>query len=272
MEKVLKIIDRIVIILASILLVILIGCLSVLPIGKSKSFYMKEHIKNDVVGILNEYTFTGRSFVQVDEYGNSVTVFYPNMEVDMTIVEKATDNIINYLYNKDVESMQFEIEGPDGKMYDFFTPQAIIHMKDVKVLFIGGITLAYISIVLFILAVVYLVIRRNYIKDIVVKWYSRTLIGFIIFLLCIVAFALISFDAAFTVFHYLIFNSADAELAISFSYYDTLTNVLTEDFFIHIGIIIGITFIGLLIISVIIGKVLEKYGKSIINKLFKKEA
>lgn len=269
MNKALNIIDKIIIVFASILLFILIGCLSVLPIAKSKSYYMKQHVKNDVVNILNEYTFTGMYHTQLDENNEKVTVYYPKHEVDMDVVEQATDIIIDYLYHKDVESMQFQIETDEG-MVDFFTPQAIIHMKDVKVLFIGGINLAWISLVLFALCILYMIYRRQYVKKHIIKLYTTTIIAFVFILVGLFVFAAIDFDAAFTVFHYMIFNSADAELAISFSYYDTLTNVLTGEFFMNIGIIIGVTFIGLLVLSVVIGLLINKYGYKLLN-LIKKE-
>ena len=58
----------------------------------------------------------------------------------------------------------------------------------------------------------------------------------------------------------MIFNSADAELAISFSYYDTLTNVLTGEFFMTIGLTISIIFICLLTISVVSCILIKKFG------------
>lgn len=270
MDKFLKIIDKIVIVFASILLIILIGCISVLPIAKSKAFYMKEHKKNNVVEILNTYTFTGESHYQKDEEGNLIKHYYPDYDVNMEIVEIATEHIIDYLYHKNVDSMQFQIDTPEGKI-DFFTTQAIVHMKDVKVLFIGGINLAFISLALFICSIIYLIFRRQFVKKSIIKLYSITIISFIILLIGLIIFAIIDFDTAFTVFHYMIFSSSDAELAISFHYYDTLTNVLTGEFFMHIGLIIGITFVSLLALSVIIGKILEKHGNTILNKLLKKQ-
>ena len=73
---------------------------------------------------------------------------------------KATNHIINYLYHSDVDSMQFQVLTSEGPV-NFFSEQAIIHMQDVKVLFIGGIKLCYICLILFIVFVVYLVIRRK---------------------------------------------------------------------------------------------------------------
>lgn len=265
-NKILSITDYIVTILTSILLIALIASISILPIAKSKSYYMNQHEKNDVINVLQKQTFTGYTYRLKGSDGNIYHYTYPkDYIVNEELVEKATDHIINYLYNEDVESMQFQIETSQGNI-DFFSDQAIVHMEDVKVLFIGGIKLTYIAIVLFILSCVYLVLRRNYIKKIIVKTYIITVIAFICFAIGLVIYAATDFSRAFEIFHYIIFPDNDkAELAITFYSWDTLTNVLTSEFFMHIGLAIGITFISILVFSIISSKLLEKYLPIIIN-------
>ena len=56
MNKILNIIDRIILILASVIFIILIGCISILPIAKSKSYYLKEQDRNKVEEILEKYS------------------------------------------------------------------------------------------------------------------------------------------------------------------------------------------------------------------------
>lgn len=264
---IIKIVDHTICILTCILLIILIACIAILPIAKSKSYYMKQHIKNDVVTELQNYTFNDKTYVQTDSDGNNYFYSYPSdYVVTIDIVEVATEKIINYLYYEDVESMQFQIETSQGTM-DFFTNQAIVHMADVKVLFIGGIKLCYISIILFIAGCIYLFLRRNYIKKYVVKTYISTVIAFVCLAIVLVIFASIDFNKAFEIFHYIIFpDNQKAQLAITFYSYDTLTNILTGEFFMHIGLTIGITFVSILIITIIICKILQKYLPIIINK------
>ena len=85
-------------------------------------------------------------------------------------------------------------------------------------------------------------------------------------------FAIVDFDLAFEIFHKIIFpDSNKVELALSFHYCDTLTNVLTGDFFMHIGTIIGITFIGILVFSIILCGLFKKYGSHLKSTLFKKQ-
>lgn len=266
MNKFLNILDHIITILFSILLIILIGCLSILPIAKSKAYYLAEHEKNNVEQILETYSFNGNKHTIV-ENGEFVTHYHPTYDVTDEDIEFATEKIIDYLYHKDVDSMQFQIQTSEGSI-DFFSNQAIVHMEDVKVLFIGGINLCYISIILFVLSIIYLIYRRNYIKHYLTKTYIITVITFLILAIGIIIFAAIDFNTAFIVFHYIIFpDNSKAELAITFNSCDTLTNVLTGEFFMNIGIIIGITFVGLLIASILISKLLEKHGNDIISKL-----
>lgn len=271
-NKIMKVVDHTVCILTCILLIALIACISILPIAKSKSYYMSEHQKNDVVNELQTFTFTGRTYLQTDSNGEKHVYYYPeDYVVTMDVVELATEKIIDYLYHEDVESMQFQIETSSGKI-DFFTNQAIVHMEDVKVLFIGGIKLCYISIVLFIVGCVYLVLRREYVKKYIVKTYIITVISFVCFAIGLVIYASIDFNKAFEVFHYIIFPDNDkAELAITFYSWDTLTNVLTGEFFMHIGLAIGITFVSILVFSVIACKLLEKYLPILINKYKNKQ-
>ena len=256
MNKFLNIIDRIILILASIIFIILVGCISILPIAKSKSYYLKEQDKNNVEEILEKYTFNGDSHQHYDETTNSYyDCYWPKYDVTKDDLIKATNHIINYLYHSDVDSMQFQVLTSEGPV-NFFSEQAIIHMQDVKVLFI--------------VFVVYLVIRRKNILPIFFKTYLITVSIFIILGILVAIFAIVDFDLAFEIFHKIIFPDSDkVELALSFHYCDTLTNVLTGDFFMHIGLIIGITFISILVCSLIICGLLKKYGSNLKSILFK---
>lgn len=269
MEKTLNILDRTITILFSILLIILLACISILPIAKSKSYYMNEHEKNDVKSILEMYSFDGYSH-SIYENNEIITHIHPNVIVTNDMIETATDKIIDYLYHEKVDTMQFYVTDINDNSVPFFSDQAIIHMEDVKVLFIGGIKLCFISLVLFILSIIYIIFRKEKIKKYISKTYIITVIVFLILTIIIGIFACIDFDTAFIVFHYIIFpDSSKAELAITFNSCDTLTNVLTGDFFVHIGLIIGITFVSLLTISIIICILLNKYLNKFLLKLQK---
>ena len=230
MNKILNIIDRIILILASVIFIILIGCISILPIAKSKSYYLKEQDRNKVEEILEKYTFNGYVHQHYDETTHSYyDCYYPKYDVTKEDLIKATDLIIQYLYHSDCDSMQFQVITSEGPV-NFFSEQAIVHMQDVKVLFIGGIQLCYVCIVLFIIFIVYLIIRRKTIGPIFFKTYMITVSIFIVLGIFVAIFAIVDFDLAFEIFHKIIFpDSNKVELALSFHYCDTLTNVLTGD-------------------------------------------
>ena len=64
-----------------------------------------------------------------------MSYYVPYHEVTDEDIVNATNHIIDYLYSEKVESMQFQVDTDEGKV-DFFSEQAIVHMADVKVLFL----------------------------------------------------------------------------------------------------------------------------------------
>lgn len=266
MQKVNRIIDHISAICFSISLIVLLGCLAVLPIAKSKKYYMKEHSKNNVEEILENRSFNGISHTCTDIHDNYIDHRLPKADISTSDIEMATTHIIDYLYYEDVESMQFQIETSEGEV-DFFSEQAIVHMADVKVLFIGGIKLAFTCLAIFLLAVGWIIYRKDYVLKLVGKTYLITLIVFIVLTILVAIYAINDFDSAFILFHQIIFPDNDkVELALTFNSCDTLTNILTGEFFMHIGLTIGIIFLSLLLISIAIDVIFYKFS----NKLFKK--
>lgn len=270
-----KILDYISCIFFSISLIVLFGCLAVLPIAKSKKYYMKEHQKNNVEEILEQYSFNGTTHSCTDVNDQIVKHTLPLYDVTNDDIWNATNHIIDYLYNKDVDSMQFQIQTNTGPV-DFFSEQAIIHMADVKVLFIGGIGLAFTSLAIFFLSLGWIIYRRTNIFKLLGKTYFITVSVFVVLTILIVIYASTDFDDAFILFHKIIFpDSEKVDLAISFNRCDTLTNVLTEQFFMDIGLTIGIIFMLLLIVSVSIDFVFYRFGHKIIvqwKKRVNKEA
>ncbi len=261
-----KILDYISCIFFSISLIVLFGCLAVLPIAKSKKYYMNEHQKNGVEEILEQYSFNGTTHSCTDVNDQIVKHTLPLYDVTNDDIWNATNHIIDYLYNKDVESMQFQIQTNNGPV-DFFSEQAIVHMADVKVLFIGGIGLAFTSLAIFFLSLGWIIYRRTNVFKLLGKTYFITVSVFVVLTILIVIYASTDFDDAFVLFHKIIFpDSEKVDLAISFNRCDTLTNVLTEQFFMDIGLTICIIFMLLLIVSVSIDFVFYKFGHKIIDQ------
>lgn len=261
MNKFKKILDYFVCIVFSISLIILLGCIAILPIAKSKSYYLKQHEKNNVKQILQKYSFRGGYCKCLDRNGNMMTYYIPYHLVTDDDIKNATTHIIDYLYSEKVTSMQFQVSSVEGPV-DFFSEQAIVHMEDVKVLFIGGIKLCYISIILFIASLIYIIFTKERNFKRVLRIYLKTLLAFFIIAIGLILFAIIDFDVAFEVFHKVIFpDSNKVELALSFTYTDTLTNVLTIEFFMNIGMWIGIIFVSLIVLSIGTDIVLLKLDK-----------
>ncbi len=265
MKKVNKILDYLCCIFFSISLIILIGCISVLPIAKSKKYYMKEHTKNDVETILKNETFNGKTHYCTDVNGDFFEHYIPKYDISTNDIENATTHIIDYLYNEDVTSMQFTINTENGP-YEFFSEQAIVHMADVKVLFIGGIKMAFTFLAILLICIGYIIYRRNNVFKLLGKTFLITVSVFIVLTIIISIYAITDFDNAFIIFHKVIFPQSDkVDLALSFNNCDTLTNILTSEFFMHIGRDIAIIFISLLVFSVSIDFIFLKFGKNIFS-------
>lgn len=172
LQKTLKILDRIAIILFNLGLLVIAIWITVIPIARSKSFYLFEYEKNDTVAI------TGYTMEQL---------------------EIITDRIIDYLFDE-VDDMQVMF-GDEV----VFSNQALIHMADVKDLFIHGQQLAWIVFILWIMIGVFLGLRFSKIRMILFKYSFIAILMIVGIVGMIGIFALIDFDQMFTLFHHIIF-------------------------------------------------------------------
>lgn len=234
-----KIYDKILIGLFTFFLIIITVWLTVVPITKSKTFYMRQYEKNDTV----------------DETG------YTTEELSVI-----TDQIIAYLFNK-ADSMQVEI---DGKIV--FSNQALFHMRDVRTLYTGGQIIAWIILVLWIGIGVYLGLNFKRLRSHFLK-YSLVVLAIVFTVLLVVGIiAIIDFDYAFEMFHKIIFPNEQKFNDAFFSpvsNYDELPGVdnmmlvkiLSIELFMDVGIIIGISVFIVLLIWFIICFILRKKDK-----------
>lgn len=228
--------EKVLISLFTLFLIIVTVWLTVVPITKSKSFYMNEYKKNDTVEVTG-YT--------VDELGT------------------ITDQIIAFLFNKS-ETMQVEI---GGKIV--FSNQALYHMRDVRTLYNGGQFIAWIILILWIGIGVYLGLNFTRLKGHLLK-YSAIVLGIVFVILLIVGIiAIIDFDYAFEMFHHIIFPDEQKFKDAFFGYqsnYDELPGVdnlmlvkiLSIGLFMDVGIIIGVSVFSVLVIWFIISIILRK--------------
>ncbi len=240
MKKALKVCDYIVSFLFSFLFILVSAFISIIPIASNNAYYMLQFEKNGVGENLNY------SIEQLDEITKAIT---------------------NYMFHG-AKSMQVYFDNEP-----VFSPQAISHMADVKVLFVGGTILGYISLGLLVFATIYLAYRHKSVKKIFRK---ITYITFLVFLLMVIAmtiYALVDFDSAFTNFHHILFPDPEKFNNAFFPDDDTLINILTLDFFFDIFIeviirIVAIYTVFIFIVQCLYGKIF-KHLKSIFISKFK---
>jgi integral membrane protein (TIGR01906 family) len=215
-EKIMKLLHRTVIIIASISLILFLFYLSIMPIAMTKSFYLNQyrHYHADEV--------TGYSMEQLSDI---------------------TDTMLDYLKGKR-DSMQVIIDGQE-----VFSEQAIDHMADVRVLFIGGRKAAWIDFGVLLLAVAYIIYFFKDLNQMLLKTFLASAGAFMIIVIAAGIFAAIDFDTAFTLIHHVFFpNNNDFNNAF-FMPDDFLINMLQEELFFNISFIIIATFISLLLLT-----------------------
>lgn len=212
-----KTLNKIIIVIANFCLLIVALWAVTVPITGNKKYYMYEFEKNKTV----------------EETGY-------NLE-ELSLI---ADSIINYLMEKS-DDMQIIInEKP------VFSNQAIIHMKDVKSLYIGGKIIGIICLTLLILSIAYIIVFYKDLKSYLLK-YSLITISVIGGLLLLFAlYALIDFDNAFVFFHKVLFPNEqkfnDAFFSSHSNYPELpgtdnlmLIKILDISLFMDCGIIIG---------------------------------
>lgn len=209
--------DKLIISFFSLFLVIIAVWITVVPLTKSKDFYMYEYKQNNTVEV------TGYSLEE------------------LSVI---TDGIIGFLFNK-TDDMQVTIDGEN-----VFSNQALIHMSDVRDLYNGGQVLA-IAILFFTIAMgIFIIYNYKRLKNQLFKYsiIVYSLIGTIILLIGV--FAIIDFDTVFDIFHRIIFPDEqkfnDAFFGVTSNYDEApgtdnlmLVKILSIGLFMDVGIIVG---------------------------------
>lgn len=242
------------------LFVVSIG-LTAFTITSSKSYYEHQFEKYNTLEEIN------KPFINCNDEIYQTT--YTKEDLDTIIVA-----IIDYLANK-TDSMQVKINGQT-----VFSNQALIHMKDVKDLYMKGKVLVIINVILFILSIGYLIVSYHKQKDLFnfKAMRKRQIIFFIILgsiAVIIVVMMLINFRQTFRLFHYLIFPDPikvrDAFFGVD-SYYEEdihinnvlLVKILQSSVFKTAGfIIISVTILTQVIYFILI----TVFKKRIENKM-----
>ena len=162
-------------------------------------------------------------------------------DLDMTMddVMYVTHEMMDYLRgNGDTLSVITTVE---GREQDFFNEQDRFHMAEVRDLFIGGLNIRLGACAVAVLCIVFLLITRADIKQIIPRsyWIALGITGIAVALIGIAA--VVDFNEVFVQFHHIFF---DNDLWIFDPAEDYMIRMLPEGLFYDMVMRIGAIFVG----------------------------
>lgn len=193
--------------IGTLLLVIQISCFNL-------EFFEQQYIKNNVTETTN---------LQIDE------------------LMSVTEHLLGYIQD-DYESLDMQANFNDGYK-EVFTIREKDHMVDVKILYENAMLVKNVSFVVAIAIFVISVIGLKCTVSDISKSYFRALLVFGGFAFAIVFFALVDFDAMWTMFHHIFFNN---DLWLLDPRHSVMINMVPLEFFYSLVMRISLTFIGVL--------------------------
>lgn len=182
----------------------------------------------------------------------------PELDMKMDDLMYVTHEMMEYLRG-DREKLEV-ITTVEGKEQDFFNEKDRMHMKDVRVLFIGGLRLRGISILVLVLCACMLLIMKADWRRIISRAY-QIILGVTAAVTIFLGIAFTSnFTAAFEAFHQVFFEKQNSW--IFDPTYDYMIRMLPEGLFADMLLRIGVLFVaGILILlagSIFLGKKSKK--------------
>lgn len=153
-------------------------------------------------------------------------------------------------YLKDKRDNLVIYEELDGKTIQVFEGREIDHMVDVKDLFMTGFAIRNIAGIVSLLSTAYLWTKHK--QSILHSIRTGSLLFFAIIAL-IGVFAALDFNKAFTIFHKLLFTN---DLWLLNPETDIMIQMLPLDFFMGIGLKIGVMYMTYLLLSVVVTSLL----------------
>lgn len=212
-----------------------------------------------MVVILLISSFQAAMYLDFGVYQREYTKYKVLRELDMDMDDAmyVTREMMAYLKgNRESLSVVTTVEGVEQ---DFFNEQDRLHMKDVQVLFLGGLALRRgAALVLAVSLVLLLVIRRQELWRILSRSYQVTM-GILTAMILILGSAMArNFNAVFTKFHEIFF---DNDLWIFDPAEDYMIRMLPEGLFFDMVIRIGGFFLaglGILLILSIVYTIVNK--------------
>ncbi len=200
-----------------------------------------------------------------DEYEKNNVLSAVGMEMDDLM--EVTKEMMAYLRG-DREDLVIETT-MFGETREFFNDREKQHMADCKVLFVGAIWIRRISIILVLASLVIICgANRTYMADklkIITGGIWKGILIFIGMAGALIGVIALNFDKAFVTFHKIFF---DNDLWILNPQTDMLINIVPQQFFIDISVLIGIIFGILMILIFSMAFITERV---IIKRLVKKQ-
>lgn len=257
-NKTYRILDYISIALISITILIISIGITALTLTRNYNFYKYVQSTYNIKDKL--------AYSYLDEVNN----VWIDVEFTDEDIEVITNSVIDYLSdNKD--NLQVYINDKE-----VFSIQAINHMEDVKGLYHVGEWIVNVSIILFVISLIYLIIRikNKYITNEIYKISSLILKIVLTIGVTLIILMIIDFQFVFTWFHMLLFPNYQTFRDAFFTYrsvYDelpyvsnvVLTSILSDELFIHAGIYIIISIILSYGIWFIFGLFINKKAKRV---------
>lgn len=154
----------------------------------------------------------------------------------------------------------------DGERQDFFNEQDRFHMAEVKDLFLGGFALRRYAAVVLCISIVLLILWKANLRKLLPKAYEIT-VGIFLCLSVFLGIAIaLNFNACFVLFHEIFF---DNDLWMFDPAEDYMIRMLPEGFFYDITLRIGGTFIGMLLVFLLLSIGVQVWEKKQIKKIRK---
>jgi len=165
------------------------------------------------------------------------------LDMEMEDVMDVTVYMMAYLRGEEeVLSIEKKIE---GEVQDFFHEQDRFHMREVRELFLGGITLRRMACILLIVFCIILFVTKEAWYVMLAGIFQKTLGVFFVVAVGLSAVIITNFSKCFDIFHKIFF---DNDLWIFDAKTDFMIRMLPEGFFYDMVIRIGVIFIISLIL------------------------
>lgn len=181
-------------------------------------------------------------------------------QMEMSEVLKLSDYLIDYLkgHKDSLENYRAVVNGEERL---FYSEKEILHMEDVKGLFLGGLVIRRICIVIVVLLMAIMLIKKMDFIRALAKCIIGTFLSILAVLGVLVLLIASDFTRAFTIFHEIFFSN---DLWLFDPDEDWVIRLLPEGFFMDMAAVIGVVFAISLIVVLgvcIIGLIIDAKRK-----------